>query len=782
MKKKIFLKTLLFILFSISGFSQMTIKFPVERMVFQRNNFNLGNIEITGMVSQECDRIEARLVARVEGQGQTTDWITIDSEVAGRSFTGKIQNTGGWYTLEVRGVKSDNVLFIKTVDRVGIGEVFVIAGQSNAQGDGDSPNAIGASDDRVNAFMPNFFNSWSDIYENLPEYFGEFSFTKIDAYTNIGPGGNTAWCYGELGDMLVSRLNVPVLFFNAAFTGTSSRNWRLSADGHLVYHEEFGFNAPILPQGAPYSVLSKVLKSFTKTLGLRSILWHQGEYDNQFGTSYQEYYENMRYLINKSRTDTNENIPWVIARVSLINRRTNSNIIAAQNNLVSNLNYMWPGPETDVIQPNRYDLAHFQNTPGSMGLSELAAAWSNSLSDDFFSAITPVTPYGLIKLNHYCLSQNNIRLSLNQAFNYYIWNNGSSSSSIDVNYGTYSAIAKDAYGNIFHTGSINVSNVHPQSAPIVSSTEGLVGCYGKGLSLDVSASSKYQTLWNTGAAGNQLLVYSPGTFSAQYKSNQNCYSSSSQSVSVDFKSPPEKPNLYFLNSDGNACDGDSLNIAISNIQGADILWSTGETNNQISINSSNTQEVYATLYSLPNCPSEQSDVLNYMFYDTPGVPTITKEGPFYLKATSLNETSNYHWRLNDAVVSNELNDIISINESGSYKAQASLDYTTSSGGSLSCYSAFSEVLEAEESNSLSGLVIFPNPVSDGRLSISSNVERENVVIKVYNISGGLVYQSTIDNLSYPQVLDLTTLHLKGKYFLQFGYEAQTKTFPVVFMK
>ena len=148
----------LFIFIQAQAFGQLIIKFPVERAVYQRNNSNLGNISITGTVSEECDRVEARLIARVVGQGVTTSWVTIDAEVAAQSFTGKIQNVGGWYKLEVRGIKNEEVLFKETIERVGIGEVFVIAGQSNAQGDGVSPNPKGAVDDRVNAYGINYFD------------------------------------------------------------------------------------------------------------------------------------------------------------------------------------------------------------------------------------------------------------------------------------------------------------------------------------------------------------------------------------------------------------------------------------------------------------------------------------------------------------------------------------------------------------------------------------------------------------------------------------------------
>jgi hypothetical protein len=109
--------------------AQINIKIPYEKSVFQRNNNNLGNIYITGTLDQDADRVEARLVPRIANQGQQTDWKVIDNVIDGLSFTGSIEGIGGWYRLEVRAVSNEQSTSSKSVERVGIGEVFVIAGQ-----------------------------------------------------------------------------------------------------------------------------------------------------------------------------------------------------------------------------------------------------------------------------------------------------------------------------------------------------------------------------------------------------------------------------------------------------------------------------------------------------------------------------------------------------------------------------------------------------------------------------------------------------------------------------
>ena len=64
-------------------------------------------------------------------------------------FNGRIKMKGGWYRLMLRASKNADVVYEKQIEKVGIGEVFVISGQSNAQGVPNS-NSTGAKDDRVN--------------------------------------------------------------------------------------------------------------------------------------------------------------------------------------------------------------------------------------------------------------------------------------------------------------------------------------------------------------------------------------------------------------------------------------------------------------------------------------------------------------------------------------------------------------------------------------------------------------------------------------------------------
>lgn len=178
--------------------AQVSITWPTSRTVLQRDKNNSATVYVRGTYARPTDRIEIQL--RAINGGATSGWITIQNNPQGGSFAGQVDWTGGWYELEVRGWWGDQIVGSSTLDRVGIGEVFLIAGQSNAQGY-LGYGGPGAGDDRVNCI--NFYNL--DAPYDLPK--PDFVHLNSDSY--ISPRGNSAWAWGRLGDLLASRLGVP---------------------------------------------------------------------------------------------------------------------------------------------------------------------------------------------------------------------------------------------------------------------------------------------------------------------------------------------------------------------------------------------------------------------------------------------------------------------------------------------------------------------------------------------------------------------------------------------
>ncbi|RFS14812.1 NPCBM/NEW2 domain-containing protein [Emticicia sp. C21] len=370
--------------------AQISITFPMEKAVFQRNQSNFATLSIAGSypVNISLSYVQARLI-NPYNESVAMGWTTIQNNPSGGVFNGTLQGVpAGWYRLEVQSYSGGVISGTATLNRVGVGEVFIIAGQSNAQGlEGFSTIA---NDERV---VTHNEVTWYD--SNAGQCNNKFpnypTFSQISG-GYISKTGVSTWAYGRLGDLLTSRLGIPVAFFNAAATSTSSINWKQSSDGQPTENHYNPAQTTFCNQlGVPYSGLKRVMNYYASTFGVRAILWHHGETDNFINTLGSEYQSNVSYVINKSRNDFGSQIPWVISKATLFNtNETQADIRVAQQNLgtdTGNLGKVFSGPDTDVLNASyRQDDVHFNMS----GVIELANLWNAALTNTFFSDATPI--------------------------------------------------------------------------------------------------------------------------------------------------------------------------------------------------------------------------------------------------------------------------------------------------------------------------------------------------------------------------------------------------------
>ncbi|RYZ65316.1 MAG: hypothetical protein EOP09_14455, partial [Proteobacteria bacterium] len=179
--------------------NSMTIRFPIERAVFQRSLSNQGKVLVEGSSIGDPSRVEARLVARANGGGATSAWQPLTLS-GGGNYSGRVQAQGGWYDLEIRSYKNSTQVGFGRLSRVGVGEVFVLAGQSNQFG-GNSDNYFG-TDDRVNVLNYETFYKAPNMItaEKVPNFF-----SQAGKGMNAGPLG-AGFIWGGLGDKLIQRL------------------------------------------------------------------------------------------------------------------------------------------------------------------------------------------------------------------------------------------------------------------------------------------------------------------------------------------------------------------------------------------------------------------------------------------------------------------------------------------------------------------------------------------------------------------------------------------------
>lgn len=472
--------------------AQINISYPTSRAVFQRNNSNQSPIYIAGNYTTFSDKIEARAVARTMTplQGTTTNWTTIQNNPANGYYYGTLNVSGGWYDLEVRHWLGTTLLGTATVQRIGVGEVFLIAGQSNATGDGDlrKQGNYGpmANDDRVSIvnYTINFPTNYGAVV--LPR--AEFS--HLDSTFNISPFGVSAWCWGALGDTLTKRLNVPIAFFNGGWSGTGSNAWRESANDSTATPNNFF----VFPRGMPYGNLRVAMNFYAAQFGVRAVLWHQGETDNLQMVSRDTYGNNLKTVITKSREHSGKpNLAWVVSKASrfkglgITNSRTWQPVIDAQNDVIglngnAQANFttqVFEGPTTDgLIGPNvrTSDSIHFVGN----GHRILAGVWNQKLNVTFFANSTPYLPIPPPNLTSDCNGSSSLLVTVSNSYTSPQWSNNneanntlSNSYSYSASSGTYRVKVKDSNNNIFISPQISIPSNFSGLIPIISIASGI---------------------------------------------------------------------------------------------------------------------------------------------------------------------------------------------------------------------------------------------------------------------------------------------------------------------
>ena len=609
----------IFLLLPVLTSAQVQVSFPTSRAVFQRNGANQATIRVTGIYTTAVTRIEARLIAR-DGQGTSTDWQVIQPNPAGGTYSGDVTGLGGWYNLEVRGMNGDQPVGNATpVERVGIGEVFVIAGQSNAQGVHQS--APNPQNDRVNCVN---YRYPDDGFPNEPPI-PTFTLLENSPGFTIAPRGVGSWCWGQLGDLLVKRLNVPVMFFNAAFSGTAVRNWRESApDGGTAFGIING-----LPYAGrqPYINLKIALQFYANMLGVRAVLWHQGETDNLVNTETNRYVDELKFVINQSRQDFGRPVPWLISRATYGDFIGGSDpaVIAAQNQVISSTPGVFAGPETDNIQiprnrpPLENEGLHFDLN----GLIELANAWNGSLSDAFFQASTPANASPAPTVTASCAGGNNVTYTVNGNYATIQWDSGETGPSVTKGAGTQlRAKVKDSQGNTHFTSVLRVSN--SPTATVVGNGPPAV-CAGSSLGLTTNYDNVTWINQQTNATvstGRAFNATAAGGYFVRYRDVSGC-DFTSNVLNLTLNPLPATPTIA-SEKPTTFCQGDNtvLRASSDNVR---YNWSDGQQAKAVTVGASGAY--FATVTDQNGCTSFQSNTVVVTANPVPAKPVIAANGP-----------------------------------------------------------------------------------------------------------------------------------------------------------
>jgi hypothetical protein len=208
----------------------ITITSPTDYQIFQRNGSDLANIVIAGTYTGSPVSIEASWNGGA--------YSTIVASPSGGTFSGTLTNQpAGQGTLTVR--FTDIPATLDTAAYVGVGDVFLVTGQSNAAGYGTNSQAyshatLKAAVWRVGA------SAWANLTDPA----------------STGADGSS---WPLLATLHMASQGVPVAFITTGVTSTG-----LNSTGEW------------LRGGAQYNDCLETLENSGAT-GIKAILWYQGE-------------------------------------------------------------------------------------------------------------------------------------------------------------------------------------------------------------------------------------------------------------------------------------------------------------------------------------------------------------------------------------------------------------------------------------------------------------------------------------------------------------------------
>lgn len=284
--------------------------------------------------------------ARQDTPSRSVSRSVAASNLRGNEFRFRILvPAGGWYRLELAGRTEANEAIAGKVEPFGVGEVFVVAGQSYATNTNDERLTVTDPRQRVVAL---------DVATGL------WQVANDPQPTPDRSDGGSIW--PAVGDALVAEWGVPVAFANVAYGGTSSFQWL----------PEEGLHAGLRAAGV--------------SLGrFRGVLWQQGESDVILKTTAERYVANLQQIRKSAVRAWGFEPVWLLAKSThhptVYNDPDGEGVIRGAIDQLSGMPGFAAGPDTDTLRgDNRGDVnsrRHFS----VVGQRRAADLWFQTLRE-----------------------------------------------------------------------------------------------------------------------------------------------------------------------------------------------------------------------------------------------------------------------------------------------------------------------------------------------------------------------------------------------------------------
>ena len=313
---------------------------PLDYQVFQREDRSKGTATIAGRLP-----IDAKARFRWRGKsiaGEVPEqWNELPVTAGTHAFSFKVTvPAGGWYRLELQAYSGSIVLAQAQVAHVGMGEVFVVSGQSNSTNYG--AERLVPETGLVASFDGHAWGLAKDPQGGCD-----------------GSGGGSF--IPPFGDALAKKYHVPIGVASTGQGATSVRQW-LPQGARVKQQPTTGGMKPVGPgEWESDGVLFNRLVQRFAVLGpkgFRAVLWHQGESDaGQARAGYpadrqitgEQYFDFMGILIRAAQEKAGWPVPWFTAQTTYhVGDPSDAEFRAAMKKLWDK-GVSLEGPDTDTL-------------------------------------------------------------------------------------------------------------------------------------------------------------------------------------------------------------------------------------------------------------------------------------------------------------------------------------------------------------------------------------------------------------------------------------------------
>jgi len=317
----------------------VTVSSPLDYQVFQRQSRERGTILVRGHASTNARRV----LVCVKGQSISGPlpgrWTELPLDHSTGEFNASVGVVaGGFYSVEIQLRNGRYLVGSVTIPHVGVGEVFVISGQSNSTNYGE---VLQTSETGMVATFSG--ESWRIANDPQP---GTQDDSKKGSFIPA------------FGDALYHRYQVPIGVASVGHGSTSVRQWLPAGEPIDVMPTTTKYvirtsDGLLVSDGALFNGMMHRIEQLGPH-GFRAVLWHQGESDSHQPAGHEitpaEYGRMLESVILSVRKTAGWEIPWFVAEVSYHNPEDplNPGLREVQQSLWKS-HLALEGPDTDTL-------------------------------------------------------------------------------------------------------------------------------------------------------------------------------------------------------------------------------------------------------------------------------------------------------------------------------------------------------------------------------------------------------------------------------------------------